>query len=181
MLCFSNAFRTRCFEGQGNAKGNTVTERTVLAKKDKLTSTTLLSDQRGAVAFETLIVWSFLMFFLLLPLADVAVAGFQYISAWQALRSFGQYLQDHNPDDVADTSSWMTSVLAKADPRFPIPNIQLGCGNATLPCTTNDVSPKYYSFTTTVTLSPMSPMLRAVWCNAGSCSSFTLSYSEQFQ
>jgi hypothetical protein len=170
------------FMADGNVRGNTLTERT-LAGKDKLTSTTLLSDQRGAVAFEMLIVWSFLMIFLLLPLADVAIAGFRYISAWEALRGFGQYLQNHTPDDVTDASSWKTSVLAKADSRFPIDNgiIKLGCGDAISACTSNDVSPKYYSFTTTVTLSPLSPMLRAALCNnAGSCS-FTLSYSEQFQ
>ena len=85
-LCCSKAFRARCFKGQGNAKGNTMTERTALAGKDKLTSTTLLSDQRGAVAFEMPIVWLFLMMSLLLPLADVAIAGFQFISAWEALR-----------------------------------------------------------------------------------------------
>ena len=62
-----------------------------------------------------LIVWSFLMMFLLLPLADVAIAGFRYISAWQSLRAFGQYLQDHMPDDVTNASSWMTKVVAKAD------------------------------------------------------------------
>jgi hypothetical protein len=139
------------------------------------------ADQRGAVAFEMLIVWSFLMMFLLLPLADVAIAGFRYISAWEALRSFGQYLQDHKPDDVTDASSWKTSVLAKADPRFPIDNgIIIGCPDAISACTSNDVSPKYYSFTTTVTLSPMLPWVKAVLCKPGSCS-FTLSYSEQFQ
>ena len=155
-----------------------MTERT-LARKGKLTSTTLLSDQRGAVAFETIIVWVFMMIFLLLPLADVAVAGFQYISALEALRSFGQYLQDHKPDDVTDVSSWKTSVLAKADPRFPIDNgiIKLGCGDAISACTSNDVSPKYYSYTTTVTSSPLSRCLERC-CT--SCS-FTLSYSEQFQ
>ena len=46
-------------------------EKTVLAGKDKVTSTNLLSDQRGAVAFEMLIVWLFLMMGLLLPLADL--------------------------------------------------------------------------------------------------------------
>ena len=68
-----------------------MTERT-LAEKDKLTSTTLLSDQRGAVAFEMLIVCLFMMMSLLLPLADVAIAGFQFVSAWEALRAFGQYI-----------------------------------------------------------------------------------------
>jgi hypothetical protein len=45
-----------------------------------------IADQRGAVAFEMPIVYLFLMMSLLLPLADVAIAGFQFISAWEALR-----------------------------------------------------------------------------------------------
>ena len=72
-----------------------MTERTVLAGKGKLTSTALLSDQRGAVAFEMPIVWLFMMMSLLLPLADVAIAGFRFISAWGALRDFGQCTQYH--------------------------------------------------------------------------------------
>src|SRR5438105_7738037 len=102
MLCCSKAFRARCFKGQGYAKGNTMAERTVLAGKDKVTSTTLLSDQRGAVAFEMSFVYLFMMFSLLFPLADAAIAGFQYISAKQALRAFGQYIQYNNPPDPAD-------------------------------------------------------------------------------
>ena len=50
-----------------------------------------IADQRGAVAFEMLIVYLFMVMSLLLPLADVAVAGFQFVSAWEALRAFGQY------------------------------------------------------------------------------------------
>ena len=56
-----------------------------------------IADQRGAVAFETLIVYSFMVTALLLPLADVAAAGFQFISAWEALRGFGQYVQYKTP------------------------------------------------------------------------------------
>ena len=47
-----------------------------------------------------LIVCLFMMMSLLLPLADVAIAGFQYISAWQALRDFGQSIQYDPPPDV---------------------------------------------------------------------------------
>jgi hypothetical protein len=43
-----------------------------------------IEDQRGAIAFEMPIVWLFLMMSLLLPLADVAIAGFQFVSAWEA-------------------------------------------------------------------------------------------------
>ena len=117
MLCGSKAFGTRCFKGQGNARGNTTAERTVLAGKDKLTTTTLLSDQRGAVSFEMLLVYPLLMFGLFLPLADVAIAGFQYISAWEALRAFGQSIQYNPPPDVTSASIWASAASAKADPR----------------------------------------------------------------
>src|SRR5437870_56787 len=92
-----------------------MTERTVLAGKNKLASTTLLSDQRGAFAFEVPFVWFFLAMSLLLPLADVAAAGFRYISAWGALRNFGQSIQYDPPPDVANASGWTSSKLAKAD------------------------------------------------------------------
>jgi hypothetical protein len=166
--------RARCFKGQGNAWRNTLT-RTVLARKDKLTSTTLLSDQRGAFAFEVPFVWLFLAMSLLLPLADVAAAGFRYISAWGALRNFGQSIQYDPPTDFANASAWTSSKLAKADSRFPIQNFQLVCGSSA--CSgTNTASPRYYSYTTTVTISPM--VLRSVLCTSG-CS-FTLPYSERF-
>ena len=173
-------FRARYFKGQGNAWGNNMTERTALAGKNKLASATLLSDQRGAFAFEVPFVWLFLAMSLLLPLTDVAAAGFRFISAWGALRNFGQSIQYDPPPDVANASGWTSSKLAKADPRFPIQNFQLVCGDAA--CSpSNSVSPKYYTYTTTVTLSPM--VLRAVLCtssNANHCS-FTLSYSQRFQ
>jgi hypothetical protein len=134
-----------------------------------------MADQRGAVAFETLIVYLFMVTSLLLPLADVAAAGFRYISAWGALRNFGQSIQYDPPPDVANASGWTSSKLAKADPRFPIQNFQLVCGNSAC-STTNTASPRYYSYTTTVTISPM--VLRSVLCTSG-CS-FTLPYSERF-
>src|SRR6516225_1321269 len=91
--------------------------------------TSFIADQRGAVAFEMLIVFLFLGLSLLLPLADIAVAGIQYISAWEALRAFGQSIQYAPPSDVTNASAWATSALAKADPRFSIPSIQLVCGD----------------------------------------------------
>jgi hypothetical protein len=109
---------------------------------------------------------------LLLPLADFAAAGFKFLSAREALRAFGQYLQYNPPPDVTNTSGWMSSVLAKADPRFPINNLQVVV----------DGPISYYSYTTTVTLSP-SNFLRPMLCtssNADPCS-FTLLYSERFQ
>ena len=162
--------------GQGNAKGNTMTERT-LAGKDKLTSTTLLSDQRGAVALEMPIVWLFMMMFLLLPLADLAIAGFKFISAHQALRDMGQRTQYSTPDatDPNSITSWKSSLPTTVD-GYPIsakvycgdPGTEAPCGGATWP--------KYYIFSTNFTLSPMVPWLRSVLC-----STCTVNYSQRFQ
>jgi hypothetical protein len=141
-----------------------------------------IADQRGAVAFEMLFVFGFMILSLLLPLADVAIAGFQYVSAWEALRAFGQSIQYAPPPDVTSASSWTSSALAKAVPGFPISNFQLVCGDTKSVCsTTNTVSPKYYSYTTTVTVAPI--VLTAVLCTSGNGNpcSFTLSYSERFQ
>src|SRR4051794_13087064 len=99
-------------------------ERTVLAGKNKVTSTGLLSDQRGAAALEMTIVSLFMMLSLLVPLADLAVAGFHYISAWQTLRAFGQSILYNPPPDVTKASAWSTDpkvvARANADTRFPI-------------------------------------------------------------
>lgn len=144
--------------------------------------TSFLADQRGAVAFEMLIVFLFLIMTLLLPLADVAIAGFQFISARQALRAFGQSILYMPPSDVANASSWVTSAIAKADPNHPVSSINLVCGEANAACSTsNTASPKSYSYSTTVTLAPM--VLKSVLCTSGvgdGCT-FTLSYSERFQ
>jgi hypothetical protein len=139
------------------------------------------ANQRGAVAFETPIVWLFLMMSLLLPLADLASAGFQFLFAWQALRSFGQYVQYNPPANVvtdwASSTSALTQMSTKLDPRYPIKNIQLFCG-VDLCSSSNPTTPRYYSYTTTVTLSPL--VLKSVLCNGDPCS-FTLPYSAPFQ
>ena len=180
MLCCSKVFIAKCFKGQGNAKGNTMSERTVLAEKDKLISTTLLSDRRGAVAFEMIIVYLFMMFGLLLPLADLTVAGFKFIAAWEAMRGFGQSIQ-YNTPDVTDLSAWTTN-LPTAVAGYPINNVQVLCGGTNVACsTTNTAPPKQYSYTTTVTFAPI--VLRRLMCTSGNANpcSFTLSYSERFQ
>lgn len=142
-----------------------------------------IADQRGAVALETMIVYIFLVSFLLVPLADVAAAGFQFISAWSALRSFGQYIQYDPPPDVTNASSWASTVSAKADPRFPISNLKVFCGDANAVCSAANVSTpprvKYFSYTTTVTLAPIGGFWRTVLCPT-SCT-YTLLYSERFQ
>ena len=98
----------------------------------------LIADQRGAVALEMPIVYFFLMFSLLFPLGDVAIAGFQYISAWESLRAFGQYLQYNPPPDVTNASGWISSAIAKADPSYPIPTIQIICGDNNLACSSTN-------------------------------------------
>jgi hypothetical protein len=138
-------------------------------------------DQRGAVALEMPAVCFFMMIILLLPLADVAIAGFQFVSAWGALRSFGQYVLLHPPPDVTITSSW---TLPPTVAGYPISNVQVLCGDAGAVCSSTNVKlpTKYYSYTTTVTLTPFN-FLKPVLCissNTNKCS-FTLLYSERFQ
>jgi hypothetical protein len=144
-----------------------------VSKKDSF-----IANQRGAVAFEMTFVYLFLVMSLLLPLADVAIAGFQYISARQALRAFGQYIQYNNPPDPTSPGTW-ASGLQKTISGYTIGNIQLMCGDANTVCSSGNVTstPKYYTFSTTVTLAPM--VLRTVLCPS-SCTE-TLSYSERFQ
>jgi hypothetical protein len=176
MLFCSKAFRARCFKGQGNARGNTLAERTVLAGKDKLTSTTLLSDQRGAVALEMPIVWLFMMMTLLLPLADLAIAGFRFISAHQALRDMGQRTQYSTLDatDPNSITSWKSSLPTTVD-GYPI-SAKVYCGDpgTEAPCA-GATWPKYYVFSTSFTLSPMVLPVSVL------CRSCTVNYSQRFQ
>jgi hypothetical protein len=147
--------------------------------RDRLVSykKSFIADRRGAVAFEAMIVYLFMVTFLLLPLADAAVAGFQYISAWQALRSFGQSIQYATPD-LTDISAWRAK-LPTTVAGYPINNLQVLCGGANACSATNLAPPRYYSYQTTVTLSPM--VLRQVLCGSANPScSFTLPYSERF-
>ncbi|MHC2258074.1 Flp pilus assembly protein TadG [Bradyrhizobium embrapense] len=142
----------------------------------------LIADQRGAVALEMPIVYLFLLMIVFLPLADLAAAGYQYASAWDALRAFGQSIQYSPPPDVTNSSSWASTALAKADSRYPITSIQLICGDSNAVCSgTNTASPKYYSYSTTVTLKPM--VLKTMLCTSGNTNtcSFTLPYTERFQ
>jgi hypothetical protein len=137
-----------------------------------------MSDQRGAVAFETIIVYLFMVTSLLLPLADVAAAGFQFISAWAALRSFGQYIQYKNPPDPTQPATW-ASGLQTTVAGYTISQPQVMCGDLNTTCSSGNVTsiPKYYTFTTTLTLAPM--VLGSVLCP--STCTYTLSYSERFQ
>lgn len=142
----------------------------VKSRKDSL-----VADQHGAVAFETIIVSLFLIASLLLPLTDVAIAGFKYISAYQALRDMGQRTQYSPPGDVTSSTSitaWQSSLPAQIE-GYTV-SAQVYCGDPGATCTSNTTLPKYYVFTTSFTLSPM--VLGKVLC-----STCTVTYSERFQ
>jgi len=140
----------------------------------------LLKDGRGAVALETPFVLTFLFFSLLFPLADMTIAGFRFIAAYQAMRDFGQYVQYHTPPDIPNWTSWKSS-LPSAINGYTISGVRVICGDANNDCSAaNTASPKYYDYATTVTVSPM--VLGPVFCGGGNSScSFTLNYSERFQ
>ena len=140
----------------------------------------MLKDSRGAVALETPFVLMFLFFSLLFPLADMAIAGFRFIAAYQAMRDFGQYVQYHTPPDITNWTSWK-SALPSAINGYTISGVRVVCGDTNTDCSgTNIASPKYYNYATTVTVSPM--VLGPVFCGGGKTScSFTLNYSERFQ
>jgi hypothetical protein len=122
-----------------------------------------------------MIVYIFMVAFLLMPLADVAAAGFQFISAWAALRSFGQSVQYANvlaADGTVHLSGLPTTVAG-----YTIGNIHVVCGTADCNSGNLTLTPKYYTFQTTVTLAPI--VLASVLCPSG-CT-YTLPYSERFQ
>lgn len=141
-----------------------------------------MADQRGAVALEAMIVYIFLVSFLVVPLADVAAAGFQFISAWSALRSFGQYVQYSNPLGPDGTVTWKSG-LQTTVAGHAISNLQVKCGDGGATCSPSNIaSPKYITFSTTITLAPIgarAPFWRSVLCPT-TCT-YTLTYSERFQ
>jgi hypothetical protein len=146
----------------------------------------LLADQRGAVAFEMLIVFGFLIIVLLLPLADMAIFGFKYISAWQALRAFGQSIQYSPPDDVTQPGDWVTRVTSNTSLNYAIKNLQIMCidnSNVVSICSGSPPPPrKYFSFNTSFSFTPMPGdfvVIKALGCQP-TCT-YTLPYSERFQ
>ena len=95
-----------------------MTERTVLAGKDKLTSTTLLSDQRGAVAFEMPIVCLFMMMSLLVPLADLCYCWLSvHLRTSRRCVIWGQRTQYSTPDATDPNSiiNWKSSLPTTVD------------------------------------------------------------------
>ncbi|WP_312017419.1 hypothetical protein [Bradyrhizobium sp. AUGA SZCCT0431] len=155
----------------------------LLPCRDRLVSrrVSFIADQRGAAALEMLVVFLFLGVGLLLPLADVAAAGFRFVSAWEALRAFGQKIQYAPPPDVTDWAAWKAALPTSVS-GYPINDLQVVCSDTMAACSaTNFLSPKHYTYTTTVTVEPI--VLRAVICRSGNGNpcSFTLSYGERFQ
>jgi hypothetical protein len=148
--------------------------------RDRLVShkDSFIADQRGAAALEMSIVYPFLLIFLLLPLADLAIAGLKFNSAYQALRDMGQRTQYSPPGDVTSSTSitdWQNSLPTTVD-GYPV-SAQVYCGDdpGTLaPCASGATLPKYYIFSTSFTLSPM--VLGKVLC-----STCPVNYSQRFQ
>lgn len=140
-----------------------------------------IADQRGAAALEMMFVYIILVSSLLMPLADVAAAGFRFVSGWEALRAFGQKIQYNPPQDITSWASWK-SALPTSVSGYPINNLQVVCSDSMAACSaTNSDSPKHYTYSTTVTVAPI--VLRSVICRSGNANpcSFTLVYAERFQ
>jgi hypothetical protein len=151
--------------------------KTIRALRNQLTGRkkSFIADQRGVIAFEMPFVTILLIFSLLLPLADVAIAGFKFISAYQALRDMGQRTQYSTPDatDANSISTWQSSLPTTVDGYTVSATIKCGDAGTAPPCA-GTAFPKYYTFQTSFTLSPM--VLGSVLC-----STCTLSYSQRFQ
>lgn len=135
----------------------------------------LMADQRGAAALEMAFVFFVLMMGLFLPLADAAVAGFRYISAYQALRDMGQRTQYSTPDatDASSISAWQSSLPTKVDGYTVSATIKCGDAGTAAPCA-GTTFPKYYTFQTSFSMSPI--VLGSVLC-----STCNVSYSQRFQ
>jgi hypothetical protein len=151
--------------------------KTVRARQGQLRGRkeSFIADQRGVVAFEMPFVTILLIFSLLLPLADVAIAGFRFISAHQALRDMGQRTQYSTPDatDANSISTWQSSLPTTVDGYTVSATIKCGDAGTAPPCAGTDF-PKYYTFQTSFSLSPM--VLGSVLC-----STCTVNYLQRFQ
>lgn len=137
-----------------------------------------MADQRGAVAFEMPFVYLFIILLFLFPLADLANFGFQFISAYQALRNLGQYTMYHVPPDVTNPSRWASSLPSTG---YTI-STQVYCGDTPTACVSSSTVPKYYFFSTDITLAPL--VLTKVLCtssNAKNPCTYTLTYTERFE
>jgi hypothetical protein len=150
-------------------------QRDVVAKV--LTLRGLLADRRGAAAFEFIIIAAFLIFVLLLPIADVAVGALRYMQVKQAMRDLGAFVQYNPPPDLTafSAATWKTlpatvgAFTAAIGTGFPTSetqiNITVSCGTpvngaaAGPACTAADMAnlstPKYVWMGAHVTLNPI--------------------------
>jgi hypothetical protein len=132
------------------------------------------------------------MFFMLMPLADVAIAGFQLLFGWQTLSSFGEYAQNYaqnHPPDYNDISGWTSNLrtswmLNGRATGVDNSTLQVICGDANPPnpCSqSNTVPPRRFLYQTTVSLPLMTPLRSLFQCSNNTPCSFPLKYSEPFQ
>jgi hypothetical protein len=137
-----------------------------------------ITDQRGSVALEMPFVWGFLMLGLLVPLADLTIAGVRFISAYQALRDMGQRTQYRPPpSDVTSSTSitnWKNSLPTTVDGYAVSAQVYCGDPGTLAPCASSASLPYYYTFTASFTLTPN--VLGSVLC-----STCTVSYSQRFK
>jgi hypothetical protein len=137
----------------------------------------LLADRRGVAAFEFIVIVAFLLFFLLLPIADVGVAALRYMQVRQAMRELGAFVQYNPPPDLTKASTWPSlpktgvgTFSVGIGTVFPTLeyyiNITVSCGTAPTAgavagpaCTSADLSnpstPKYVWMGAIVNLKPM--------------------------
>ena len=142
-----------------------------------LTLRGLLADRRGVAAFEFLIIAAFLLFVLLLPIADVAVAALRYMQVRQAMRDLGALVQYNPPPDLTTFSAATWTTLPATVGTFTVTigtgfptsenqiNITVSCGTppngaaAGPACTaadlTNHSTPKYVWMGAVVKLNPI--------------------------
>ena len=107
-----------------------------------------IGDQRGTAAFEMAMVYTLLVFSLLLPLADLAIAGFKFISAYQALRDMGQRTQYSPPADVTDgtvITAWKAALPSAISGYTVTPEIYCGSPGTVAPCASGAASPRWTS------------------------------------
>jgi hypothetical protein len=158
----------------------------LVARRGRLVShiKSFIANQRGVVALEMPAVVFFLMISLLLPLADLAITGFKFTFAYQALRNMGQLTQNmgqltryYPPADVTSSASitgWQNSLPKTVDGYLVSAQVYCGDPGTPAPCASGTILPKYYTFSTSFTLSPM-VLGRFL------CSTCTVKYSQRFQ
>ena len=131
--------------------------------------TPLVSDRRGVAALEFALIAT-VMAGLLLPISDLIVAAIQYMGAYQAERNLGAYAQYHTGAINTAVTPWTVTLPTISG--YTI-TTSIMCGTTSTVCSDGTLSPKWFLFSTTITLTPV--FLTAL---AGT---YTVDYSERFQ